>query len=230
VTDRKGPFEEGTWSERLTALCVERSPHYRLHGYEIEQDLARHYGIAEVMLLALAGEAPSLACGKAFEAALLFACPCPVDEAPTHGARLARSFGAPVTSAVAAGMLLGLEAAQAEVHHHRELLCWLSDGRRGTLPECARATHERDAASVEELTRCIGEAHGDLAPPPMASRMAAVIAVMWACGLRSEDQLAIALWWAKAVSIAAETVAASRGGLVKFPVLLPNFRYEAPPR
>jgi hypothetical protein len=227
MTTRTGPFEEGEWSERLTALAVEPGPRPRLHGYDVERDLARHYDAAEVMLLALTGEAPSEAAGRAFAAALLFACPCPVNEAPTHAARLSRSFGAPVVGAVTAGILVAFEAAKVVVQEHRELLGWL-DGREGPLPGQARAVDDRDAESVVELGRCIDEPA--LAPPPTAGRMAAVLAVMWACGLRAEDQLTIALGWAKTISVAAETVAAARGGLVKFPPFLPDFRYQAPRR
>jgi hypothetical protein len=182
------------------------------------------------MLLALTSEAPTAVIGKAFELALLFACACPVNEAPTHAAVLARSFGAPIGSALATGVLVASEASRAAVEDQREFLQWLDSDRVGPVPRCARATDDRDREAVEELRLSLGRMSADLAPPAAASRVAAVIMVMWGCGLRTEDQLIAALSWAKMLSISAESVAASRGGLTSFPALLPGFRYEAPQR
>src|SRR5690606_24386323 len=134
MSTRTGPFEQGQWPNRLRAAAVDASDRPRLHGYDIESDLARHYGAAELMLLALTQDAPTVHQGKAFEIALVFASTCPINEAPTHGARLARSFGAPVASAVTAGILLAFEASRAVIDEHRELLQWLRDGREGLLP------------------------------------------------------------------------------------------------
>lgn len=228
MSTRTGPFEQGQWPNRLRAAAVDASDRPRLHGYDIESDLARHYGAAELMLLALTQDAPTVHQGKAFEIALVFASTCPINEAPTHGARLARSFGAPVASAVTAGILLAFEASRAVIDEHRELLQWLRDGREGLLPPSVRAKDARDEAAVEQLGRALAGADVPWSPLAGATRMAAILAVMWECGLESDDQLLLALSWARTVSIAAESVAVTRGGLVNFPALLPNFVYEAP--
>lgn len=225
---RTGPFEEGSWPDRLRASAVAPGPPPRLYGYDIERDLARHYGLAEVMLLALTGTAPDEATGKAFEIALIFASACPINEAPTHGAALSRVMGAPVANALQAGCVIGCEAAHKTVADHQELLAWLAGDRVEPLPDGARATTPRDTEGAEALRRALATAATSAAPPEGASRAAAIICVLWACGLRSDDALVAALSWAKVVSIAAEAVANRRGELTNLPNRLPDFRYVAP--
>lgn len=228
MTKRTGPFEDGTWPERLRAVAVTPPPHPRLHGYDLEGDLSHHFSLAEIMLLALTGEAPDEAAGRAFEVAMIFASACSVNEAPTHAATLARTMGAPAANAVQAGFLIGCEAARAAIDDHQELLQWLRDGRVGPLPPCARATEDRDGDVPEELCRAMGAVAADLGPPAGSSRLAALISIMWACGLRSDDGLIVALSWAKTASIAAEAVGNPRGELTNLPNRIPDFRYEAP--
>ncbi|MCX4243022.1 citrate synthase family protein [Paraliomyxa miuraensis] len=228
MAKRTGPFEEGRWPQRLRAVAVSPPPHPRLHGYDIARDLSRHYSLAEVMVLAVTGELPDEASGRALEIALIIASTCPINEAPTHGAALARVMGAPVGNALATGFLIGCEASRATVEDHRELLQWLRDGREGPPPPCARANEDHEADVVEELRRALAPLGPSLAPPKGTSRTAALLSVMWACGLRCEDALIAALSWAKTLSIAAESVGNPRGELSNLPNRVPDFQYEAP--
>lgn len=236
MSTRTGPFEESSWPTRLRAAVVEPTPHPRLHGYDLERDLAHHYTLAESMLLALCGAAPSEREGRVFEAVLVFASACPVNEAPTHAAVLARSIGAPVASAIGAGFMVACEASRAMLSEHEALLRWLCDGGAAggdpaEVPACALSTDPRDAEAVAELRALLHEIGAPaMVPSTSMSRSAAIITIMWSCGLRSEDQLLVALSWAKLLSIGAEACAASRGGLTNFPARLPDFRYEAPQR
>lgn len=232
MSTRSGPFEELDWPDHLTAMVVESTPRPRLHGYDIEQDLARHYTLAESMFIALVGRAPTRGQGRAFEIALMFASACPVNEAPTHTAILARSIGAPVSSALGAGLLVVCEATRAEVTRQADLLHWLEHiderAQPGTPPACAREADDRDAEAVAQIRELLDHVDTqDMIPPHGLSRTAAVLTVMWRCGLRSPDQLIVALCWSKTISVGAEALAAKRGGMINFPARLPNFRYEA---
>lgn len=229
MAERTGPFEQLDWPTHLRALVVAPLPRPRFHGYDLEQDLAHHYSLAECMLLALTGRVPSTSEGRAFELALLFASACPINEAPTHAAVLARSIGAPMSSALACGFAVACEASHAMLQEHDELLRWLGHDDAREPPPCALATDDRDAEAVAELRRLLEQAEAlALAPPPTMSRIAAILTVMWRCGMRSADQLVVALSWAKALSIGAEAHATKRGGLTDMPARLPDYRYEAP--
>lgn len=224
---RSGPFEDQPWPTKLRANVIADGEQPRIHGYELERDLCPHYSLGELMLLGLVGEAPSRVIGRAFEVALAFACLCPVNEAPTHAAVLARTLGAPLSGALAAGFMITTEAVRTTVEHHRPLLKWTP----GTPPpECARACDDRDIDAVRNLIAALAEIGGaELTLELEAmSRTAAILTVLSRCGLSSEDQLVAALSWAKTISVGAEAAAAPLGQLSSYAAKLPDFRYEAP--
>src|SRR5688572_14621959 len=101
MVSRRGPIEDGDWEQRLAGWVVDPGPPPRLHGYDVWHDLARNYGLAEIVLTSLVGEAPDAAHGRAFELAMVLAAPASVGEAASHAAAIARMLAAPPASVVA---------------------------------------------------------------------------------------------------------------------------------
>lgn len=226
---RTGPFEDRPWPERLRARAVQPGPKPRLHGYAVHSDLAQHYRLAEVMLIALSGETQSAAAGEAFGRALIFASACPVNEAPTHAAVLARSIGAPASSALASGTTVATEAARARVAARGDTIEWLRQGA-GSPPPDAECNHdEQEHGWVARLRLALQPIDdGDFAPPPTLCPDAALLYVLWRCGVQTSAGLVAALSWAMAISIAAETTAPAVANLMQHAAHVPPFRYEPP--
>lgn len=227
---RSGPFEQWPSPRYLRAAAVEPGPQPRLHGYEFQTDLAQHYSLGEVMLLGLTGAVPEAAAGRAFERALTFAASCPVNEAPTHAAMLARSVGAPVQSALSSGFVVVCEAAAAMVSAHAAVLAWLAcEDASAEIPPSARATTDDDAAATARLNALMHDPslHAFVVPDTLTPN-AAVLTVLWRCGLRSEGSLIAALAWAKTISIAAEAIVPPTGSLLDYAATTPDFNYEGP--
>src|SRR5579862_485636 len=88
-----GPVEQYPWPEELRGNVVTPGSRPRMHGYDVEGDLARHYRSSDVVLLALTGELPSDEQSIAFDVALTFLAPLSVAEAPAHVAALAHITG-----------------------------------------------------------------------------------------------------------------------------------------
>lgn len=221
------PVEAGHWPSRLRAAVVTPGPRPRVHGYDVEDDLARHHRFSDVVLLALTGELPDDAVGRAFDVALTFLAPVAVTEAATHAAVLAR-ICAGSASAIAATAAIGLaEQARWTLDRHAGLLAWLEAGAKGALPEGAAARDDDDRTAVARLRSVLG----DDAPPLLAadlSREAGAIAVLHACGLRTAEQLELALVVSRLPCTFAEALAAKRAGLRSYPMDVPHFAYEEP--
>ena len=88
---------------------------YLSAGYSIQNDLAQHYGFAEICLLALSGTPPSPEQGRAFELALAFAGSITVAHAPVHAAVLARMCGTPWQGVIGIGTTSLIDQAQFEL-------------------------------------------------------------------------------------------------------------------
>jgi hypothetical protein len=54
----EGPLEDAPFPEKLNARVVTPGANPRVHGYDVEGDLAAHYTSSETMLLCLTGELP----------------------------------------------------------------------------------------------------------------------------------------------------------------------------
>ena len=87
-----GPLDAAEWPEKLTARVVTAGARPRLHGYDVEADLARHYSFTEMVLLSLTGNLPTAQEARAFDVALQFAAPVSVQEAPTHATMVSISL------------------------------------------------------------------------------------------------------------------------------------------
>jgi hypothetical protein len=220
----RGPLDVVEWPSTLTARVVGPGARPSLHGYDVEDDLAAHYAFGEVALLALAGEAPSREAGRAFDVAMCFAAPVPVDEAPTHAAVVARVCMASASQIQAVAMIGLAEQARASLEGLRSFLEALGGVLR-ELPPAARATSDAERASVERLRRAL---RGTIDVPALAldvGRTAALVATLHACGLRTMDRIEGALAWARLPATLAEALATPAGSHRQYPVHLPEIVY-----
>ncbi len=223
-----GPLDdENPFPDVIKARVVTVGANPRVRGYDVESDLARHYGTADLTLLALTGELPSDAARRAFEVASLFLAPLPVNEAATHAAVVAKLFGAKSTSVVAVAAIGVAEHARTVLDEHAPLLAALK-AKNVELPPEHRARTEDDRAAVERLREVLPR---ELEVPALSqdpTRTAALIAVLYACGLRRREQLEAVLVHARLPCVLAEALAERATNFANYPTNLPLFSYRSP--
>lgn len=199
----------------------------RLHGYAIGGDLARHYNFAEVLYLALCGDFPTPGQVRMFEVALAGAMMITVGDASVHGARLAQhlAHASQNPAAVVPASFVGTaEMSRTQVEEHPELFVWLADPT-GPVPREALAA-EPDPF-VELLRAGLPDELGlnelfDAQP----TLIAAVIGMLWACGLQSPALVTAALVTARGPVAVAEAVATPQPQLGRYPLNLPFWDYH----
>lgn len=226
-----GPIEQTPWPAQLVGHVASPEPTPRIHGYDVEDDLARHYNHTERVLLTITGELPDAAAAGAAEVALAFLAPAPVSLAPAHTALVARLCGASSSALVGiAAVTLG-EQARAEVQQQAELLDWLAGPRQPQLPACALATDEQQRASVRRIRRALQQRNVADALPRDAdlNRSAALLALLFFCGLRSEEQLVTFEVIARLPCVMAEALCYAPRQFKDYPMDLPEFAYEETP-
>jgi hypothetical protein len=228
-----GPIDHADWPDKLTARVVKPGQRPAIHGYDVQGDLARHYSFAETVLLALTGELPTTEQGRAFEIALQFAAPAPINEAPTHAAVLARICAGTTSSILGTAAIALAEQARVLLSEHRAWIEALS-GIVTSVPHEHRATSGDERGSVERLRQALGDCVDLPVLAKDVSWPAALLAVLHACGLHRAEQMECALVMAKLPVAAAEALATPAGSFRKYPVLLPPIAYDgtcaAPPR
>lgn len=224
---RSGPIDAGTWPSTLAAHVVESDCEPRIFGYAVESDLARHYGFVELALLAATGELPEPQAARAFELALQFLMPVGVAEAPVHAACLSRICGSEPTATLGVAAIALGEQARFVLSEHAELLTWLEHG--GVFPERHQTEQTRERESVTRL-------HEALERVPFVvdalnlnpTRMAALISVLWAAGVREPHSIALA-WVVSRLPVAVAEARHHRAGALRdYPMNTPPFRYLAP--
>ncbi|AKU95926.1 hypothetical protein AKJ09_02590 [Labilithrix luteola] len=217
-----GPIESRTWPKELTAHAVDDGSARRLHGYDVEQDLARFYRFSDVLYLSLAGDLPDDVQSRAFEVALTFASVMSVGSAPVHASVLARLCGCRTGGVVAVGALTMGEHVDALVHGIGEIL----EGT-GPLPEELRAKTNEERASVARLAA----ATAGLPIPALGwdpSLDVALVAVLRAAGLTSVFQVVSALTLGKMPSALAEAQTTKPADFLSYPMDTPHFEYVPP--
>ena len=225
-----GYVDSHEWPDKLTARVVdsaEGAP--RIHGYDVESDLARSYPFSTTVVLALTGELPDDARVAAIEVALQFLAPIAIAAAPTHAAVLARVSGARTANVLAVGAVGLCEQARDLVARHHDTLTWLATGAASEPPSCARAIDPQDSESSARLRAALS-ANG-LAVPALAhdvTREAACLAVLHACGLARPEQLETVIVLARLPCVAAEAFAFAHGRIRDYPTNLPRFEHEVP--
>jgi len=226
ASELSGPLEAAQFPERLTARVVTPGREPRVHGYDVESDLARHYGVADLVLLSLTGELPAESARAAFEVAWLFLSPVSVADSAPHAAVLARLCGATTASTVGVAAIGLAEQARALLSEHEELLrCLQSEAP--TLPEGYQSQDPDARAANERLERAL--AGTGLCVPTLRrgpTRQAALLSVLFACGLQRPDQLQAVIVLARLSSALAEGFAESTANFAEYPINLPAFVYE----
>ncbi|MEM7158117.1 MAG: hypothetical protein AAF799_35070 [Myxococcota bacterium] len=224
-SELRGPIEDRPWPTTLPGRVVRPGAEPRIRGYDLHGDLVRHYGFAEIALIALHGQAPAGNEGRLFELSLSLLSPCSVAEAPSHGAQLVRRCGARSAAVLSAGAVALSEQAQAVVDEHRELLAWL-DAPESVLPPAYQSTEpaETDAvARFAEHVRALGITLPILEQTP--TFRAALLAALHHCGLRDPERLQVAWVLARLPTVLAEALEQPSGELRSYPIDLPHYAY-----
>jgi hypothetical protein len=221
-----GPLENNGFPEQLTARVVTPGERPRIHGYDVQGDLALHYGPHDVLYLSLTGELPEPVVSAAFGVVLTFVAPLSVAHAPTHGAVLSHLCGATSTATVGVAAIGLAEQARSMVLEHQELFAWLAERKVG-LPARFVAQTSSERALVERLRDALGSTGFrvpvlDSDPTPDA----APLAVMFALGLTRAEQLVTAIVTARLPVAVAEALAGTPVDFKHYPINLPRFRYE----
>jgi hypothetical protein len=221
-----GPLEAGQFPDKLRARVVTPGAAPRMHGYDVESDLAHHYGPSDVVLLSLTGELPTDQARAAFEVAWIFLAPVSVAHAASHASVLARLCGATPSATIGVAAIGLAEQARVLVHEHLELLRSLR-AAASALPERYQSFVAEERESVERLRRALVDS--GLSVPALAqcpTRDAALLSVLFACGLRRPEQLQAALVLSRLPCALAEAFAERATNFANYPINLPAFVYE----
>jgi len=223
-----GPIEDRVWPEKLLARALEddgETP--RLHGFDIQTDLARHYSFAETLLIALTGDAQDEATGKAFEVAMNFASATSVAEAPAHVATLARICGARTSAILAVAATTLSEQARTLCDELEPAIPRLHIGSLNGMAPSLTARNERERNGVARLRVALGDFVKRVPSLGYDLRLdVAIVAVLIACGLRKREQIEAAYCIARLGATYVEALATPPGDHRSYPLDLPNFVYE----
>jgi hypothetical protein len=224
-----GPLESGKFPDRLCARVVTPGDRPRLHGYDVESDLARYYQPADLTFLALTGELPTPEASAALSVAMAFLGPISVAHAPAHAAVLSRLCGAPARSSLGVAAIGLAEQAHAEVTAHLPFLAWLAEVSRPLPPAFAAKSPGEDSA-LERLRAALAE-HAVRVPVLDASlsRSAALFAVLVHAGIRRTEQLEALLVLARLPAVVAEALSEKPANFANYPINLPAFAYQESP-
>ena len=225
----EGPLESATFPETLSARVVTPGDAPRLHGYDVEADLARHYDPTDVLYLSLTGELPAPEVSAALRVALTFLAPVSIAHASVHAATLARLCGTTTSSTLGVAAIGLAEQARVLLDEHAELFVWL-DSPDQALPARYRAKSEADRASSERLQ--VAVAASGLAVPELdqgPSRDAALVCVLYRCGLRQRKQMEAAIVTARLPTAFAEAATKKVVAFAHYPINLPDYRYVETP-
>lgn len=224
-----GPIEAGNWPDKLKAHVVTPGHQPRIHGYDVEQDLSRHYSFLEISYLALTGNLGTREQIRILEIALCYLAPVPVAEAPAHVAALTRLSGNSATSALAVGALTLAEQARDQIESQREILAWLDDPH-GPPPSGFEPRQDEERSAVERLREIIRRSEIQL--PVLdhdLGRSAALTAMLFHAGLQQPEQLETFLVLSRLPCVTAEALAVKPGSFNAYPMRLPDFVYEEQP-
>jgi hypothetical protein len=220
---RRGPVEDAKWPEVLQARVMTPGPRASIHGYDVEEDLARFYGWADVVLLALTAELPSVEAATAFGVIATFLAPVGVEHASVHAPVLGRLCGAPTSAIVGVAAIALAEQTRKLLDEHVELLQWCST-LDGELPERYRATDAPNIDSVNRFTSALGPSGLHVVGLDQSpTRAAAMILALSACGLRRREQLEAAVTYCRLPTTIAEALAEHATNFATYPMDLPRF-------
>jgi hypothetical protein len=223
----RGPIEDRTWPTTLEARVVQPGDAPRIHGYDVQGDLAPNYSFAELVLTTLLGEVPNRSTGRLFDAVLSFLAPCSVAEGPTHAALLVRTCGARAPAVLASGAVTLSEEAAAVLHDHAELLQWL-DAPSTTLPARYRSESPAEENAVNRFAACVRASGATLPIMEQGPTLrAALLAAAYHCGLRDAERLQAMWLLARLPAVMAEALHRPVAELRRYPIDLPRYEYIA---
>jgi len=204
----RGPIEDGQWPERWTARVVRPGPRPRIRGYDVDSDLALHYGWSERTFLTHRGRFPTEDEARDFERSLAFASPATVDEGPTAAASVARLAGArPAGFMVSVVTVLSEEAQSLVVEG--------ADGQ-GPLFDPVRVADFVDGLSEERRGRV-----------EEGRRLAVALRDCWRALGFGKPEAWVELWvLSRLPAVLAEAFAVRPGSFRQVPMRLPDFAYE----
>ncbi|NEP23126.1 hypothetical protein [Moorena sp. SIO3I6] len=212
-------------TEKLLAHVVTPQLPWRIHGYDVEHDLARHYSLLETFLLAFTGEIAPENYGRALEIALIFLSPKSVAHDSTHAGILTQVIGASPSPILSTTLMILTEEAQDLIKRHELLLNLLNQEELNYLPEEFQTEDAQERASVERLALALEET-GITLPFKEFSRDAALLYTLHRVGLKTPLQLCSVIVLSRLPAIVAEVGYWQKGKLENYPMKLPNFRYE----
>ncbi len=221
-----GPVEEAKWPDRIRAHAVTAGIRPRLHGYDVESDLAHHYDHSELTLLALTGELPSELAARAFEVALCFLAPAPVSEPPAHAAVLSRMSGATPAGVLSTGLVALAEQAQFLVAEHRELLS-ATDDASVAAPEPLSPRSDEERQAVARLKSAL-QSRGVRIPvlDQNITLIGAILSTLSYCGLQTQEQQIAVIIQARIACVCREAFSVAPGSFRDYPIDLPPYEYE----
>lgn len=221
-----GPLETNSFPERLTARVVTPGARPRIHGYDVEGDLARHYQPADILFLSLVGELPTPTVSEALAATLVFLSPVSVAHASVHASVLARLCGATTSASLGVAAIGLAEQARTLVAEHASLLAWLDDGLLG-FPAPFRSTAPEDVEAVDRLRAALAARGVDVPGLDQSpTRAAAPLLVLHALGLGRPEQLEAAIVSARFPAAVAEALSTKVVDFQNYPINLPRYAYE----
>jgi hypothetical protein len=220
----EGMLEAVEWPEKLRATAIDPGPPVRLHGYDIEGDLARHYDPADVLYLALTGELPAAEASRGLAVAMTFLASVGINEGPPHAAFLARLCNAPARAVLQVAAVGLAERGRQAIEELCDFLAWL--GSPQSTPPGRYTT--ADPAHAQSVARLRAALPATLLVPALdhpLTRSAAIAAVLFACGIRSSDAME-SVWTLAALGPTfAEAMTAKPLAFREYPMNLPRFRY-----
>jgi hypothetical protein len=228
MTAPRGPIEEQEWPAELAAHVVTPGARPRVHGYDVEGELAAGGSVTEMALLALTGELPARAALEAVDVALQFAAAVSVAEAPVHAAVLGRLSGANTGSVVSIAAIGLAEQARDALEALGDWPFALATHSNATPPDAALARDDDERAAVDRL-RTLVEVTG-LSVPALSrgvGRSAAITAVLVAARVRTPEALVALLVMSRLPAAVAEASCVKAGDFRSYPMNTPVFEYEA---
>ncbi len=225
---RSGPIETAPSPSAITARLVSPGARPRLAGYDVRGDLARHYGVAELISLSLRGELfaeePER---RAMEVLLWCLSPITIAEAPAHAGSLARLVGAAPGAVIGTAALTLGEESRSLLEAHADALAWISAGATGAVPEPARARDDEEREAVRELFTLLGDVgfqrggeHADA-----LGWWPALFLSLHALGFEGAEAKAAVLVWARLPAAMGEAFLVKPGRFRKYPMNTPAFEY-----
>jgi len=222
-----GPIESHEWPAKLTAHVVEAGGSPRIHGFDVQSDLARHYTATDVAFLALTSDLPVDAeTSRALDVAMAFLAPVSVAEAPAHAASLAQICGARPAGIVSVAAVALAEQARVLYDEHAEIIPRLLIGSLNGSAATVAARDDEERAAVQRLRVALGTYARRVPALGYDLRLdTAILAVLLACGVRTREQLEVVVTLARLPAACAEAFEWKKGDLRAYPMDLPRFEY-----